>query len=119
MIEKRKFKRMQAHLKLTVSSIFKQNNVKVDHVDAPIIVNNVSRSGIGFTSKGVFPEGFYFNAALQLGNAEDVLFCVVKIIRSQVTDEPEVYSYGCEFVGLPSIFNYIFDEFEADAEESR
>ena len=33
-----------------------------------------------------------------------------------MTDEPDVYSYGCEFVGMPSVFNYIFDEFEAAAE---
>ncbi len=117
MLEKRRFKRIPAHLTLTISSIFKQNNIKVDNIEAPITVINVSRSGIGFISKGVFPEGFYFNAALQLGSSEDdILYCVVKILRSQVTDEPDVYSYGCEFVGMPSVFNYIFDEFEAAAE---
>ncbi len=113
MLEKRRFKRIPAHLTLTISSIFKQNNIKVDNIEAPITVTNVSRSGIGFISKGVFPEGFYFNAALQLGSSEDdILYCVVKILRSQVTDEPDVYSYGCEFVGMPSVF----DEFEAAAE---
>lgn len=118
MLEKRKFKRIPAHLTLTISSIFKQNNINVDNIDAPITVTNVSRNGIGFISKGVFPEGFYFNAALQLGNCEDdILYCVVKIVRSQVTDEADVYAYGCEFVGMPSIFNYVFDEFEAAAKD--
>ena len=117
MLEQSRFIRIPAQLTLTISSIFKQNNIKVDNIEAPITVTNVSRSGIGFISKGVFPEGFYFNAALQLGSSEDdILYCVVKILRSQVTDEPDVYSYGCEFVGMPSVFNYIFDEFEAAAE---
>lgn len=116
MEEKRRCKRVKADLKLTVSSLFKQNNVNVEHVDSPITVTNISRSGIGFISKGVFPEGYYFNAALKLGNEDDILYCVVKIIRSQITDTPDVYAYGCEFVGMPGIFNYIFDEFEAEAE---
>lgn len=115
MVEKRRFKRVKADLKLNVSSLFKQNNVKVEHVDAPIVVHDISRSGIGFTSQGVFPEGYYFNAALQLGDENDILYCVVKIIRSQATDTPGLYSYGCEFVGMPGILGYIFDEFEAKA----
>jgi hypothetical protein len=117
MTEKRRCKRVKADLKLTVSSLFKQNNVKVEHVDSPITVTDISRSGIGFTSRGVFPEGFYFNAALKLGSEEDVLYCVVKIIRSQTTDTPDVYAYGCEFVGMPGILSYIFDEYEAGATE--
>lgn len=117
MVEKRKCKRVKADLKLTVSSLFKQNNVNVEHVDAPITVTNISRSGIGFISKGVFPEGYYFNAALKLGSEEDILYCVVKIIRSQPTEDKDVYAYGCEFIGMPGILNYIFDEYEAEAED--
>lgn len=116
MVEKRKCKRVKADLKLTVSSLFKQNNVNVEHVDAPITVTNISRSGIGFISKGVFPEGYYFNAALKLGSEEDILYCVVKIIRSQPAEDNDIYAYGCEFVGMPGILNYIFDEYEAEAE---
>ena len=116
MVEKRRCKRVQANLSLNISTLFRQNNVKVEHVDAPITVTNISRTGIGFISKGVFPEGFYFNAALQLGDIDDVIYCVVKIIRSQLTDVPGEYAYGCEFVGMPGIFSYIFDEFEANAE---
>ena len=74
-IEKRRHRRVKANLKLNVSTLFKQNNVKIQNVDSPIRVINISKSGIGFESKSVFPIGFYFNAALRLGEEEDVLYC--------------------------------------------
>lgn len=111
MQEKRRSKRIKAHLELNVSSVFKQDNVKVENIESPITVINVSRHGIGFVSKSVLPDGYYFNAALQLGDKDNVLYCVVKIIRCIPTDNGE-YRYGCEYVGLPSIFSYIFEEFE-------
>lgn len=117
MEEKRRFKRVKANLTLNVSSLFKQNNILVNNINSPITVTDVSRGGIGFKSKSVLPEGFYFNAALQLGKQDDILYCVVKIVRCTLSDEPDVYSYGCEFVGLPDILMYIFDEFEAQQEK--
>lgn len=111
MIEKRKAKRMKADLKLNVSSLFKQNNVKISEVDSPIEVLDVSRSGIGFNSKSILPIGFYFNAALQLGSKENILYCVVKIVRCEPLSE-NTYNYGCEFIGLAPILNYIFDDYE-------
>lgn len=114
MEEKRRSKRLDAHLELNISSLFKQNNVLVSNINSPITINNISRNGIGFTSASVLPEGFYFNAALTLGSVEDVLYCVVKIVRSSAIEDSDEYSYGCEFVGLPGILMYIFDEFEAE-----
>lgn len=111
MIEKRNAKRIQVDLKLNVSSLFKQNNVKILNVDSPIEVINVSKTGIGFNSKSVLPLDFYFNAALQLGNENDILYCVVKIIRCDPISKDE-YNYGCEFVGMAPILNYIFDEID-------
>ncbi len=113
MEEKRRSKRIKAHLELNVSSLFKQDNVLVENINAPITVTDVSRHGIGFKTASILPEGYYFNAALRLGSEDDVLYCVVKIVRSVIKDEDVEHTYGCEFVGMPSIFNYIFDEFEA------
>ncbi|WP_034210574.1 PilZ domain-containing protein [Lachnospira multipara] len=111
-IEKRRHRRVEADLKLVVSTLFKQNNVKIQNVDSPIRVINISKSGIGFESQSVFPIGFYFNAALRLGDEDSVLYCVVKIIRCQQLEDPDYYSYGCEFVGMSSILDYIFEEYE-------
>lgn len=112
MQEKRRFKRINANLELNVSSLFKQDNVRVSNINSPITVVNVSKSGIGFTSASVLPKGYYFNAALCLGSHDETIYCVVKIVRCQPVSDSDEYFYGCEFVGMPNILMYIFDEFE-------
>ena len=116
MEEKRHAKRINVDLELNVSSLFKQDNIKISNISSPIEVTNISRTGIGFESKDVLPIGFYFNAALHLGSAENTLYCVIKIIRCQPTEFDE-YEYGCEFVGIAPILNYIFDDFEKSLEK--
>lgn len=112
MEEKRKAPRKHVELDLNVSSLFKQDNVLVNNIDAPVEVTDVSRLGIGFKSAAVLPVGFYFNAALELGSKDNILYCVVKIIRQEPLASDGRYKYGCEYVGLPSVFSYVFDEFE-------
>ena len=109
MTEKRKTKRFPVSLSLRVSTLFKQDNVRISDMNSPISVNNVSKGGIGFVSDSVLPVGYYFNAALHLGNNDDTLYCVIKIIRS-IRKEDGSYSYGAEFVGMAPVLNYIFDE---------
>ena len=41
--------------------------------------------------------------------------CVVRIIR-QAEYADGVFNYGCEFVGMASVFDYIFEEIEQSAE---
>jgi hypothetical protein len=117
-IEKRKYKRYPTSLKLTVSTLFKQNNVQIQNIDSPIEICDISKSGIGFRSEARFPLHYYFNARLTLGeHASDTIFGVVEIVRSMpCTDDPTKTIYGCQFVGLPSIFDYIFDEYEKKIE---
>lgn len=111
MEENRKQKRTNVSLTLEVSSLFKQDNVRVNHINAPIEVKNVSKSGIGFESKSILPIGYYFNARLEFAKAEEALNCVVRIVRqSDIADGKKFY--GCEFVGLSSVFDYIFDGIE-------
>lgn len=113
-IEKRRYKRLKADLTLNVSNLFKQNNVKIRNIDSPITVTDISKSGIGFRAKSILPVDFYFNAALKLGSEEDIIYCVIKIIRCQPVPDSDLYAYGCEFVGLAPILNYIFDEYELE-----
>lgn len=117
MEEKRKSKRYTAKLDLNVSSLFKQDNVKVENINAPITVVDISRGGIGFHSKAVLPLGYYFNASIQINNKEDsTLYCVVKIIRASDMGNG-MTGYGCEFIGLAPVLSYLFEELEAQAEE--
>ena len=117
MLEKRRSKRFIAKLELEISSLFQQDNVKVENINAPITVVDISRSGIGFQSTSSLPVGYYFNACLSLGDEDAKLYCVVKILRS--TDLGNgITSYGCEYVGLAPVLSFIFDEFEQSAEEN-
>lgn len=110
MQEKRRSKRHPITLELEISQLFKQDNVKVEDVDAPIEVINISKLGIGFKSKSVLPLDYYFNAKMSIGDEANVLYCVVKIIRIDSDGEENIY--GCEFVGMAPVFNYIFEEYE-------
>ena len=75
------------------------------------MVKDISKYGLGFISKSILPINYYFNAALKLGSDESTLYCVVKIIRCEALEDDE-YSYGCEFVGLAPVLDYIFEDLE-------
>ena len=106
MIEMRREKRWPIELQLEISSLFKQDNVKVENINAPIEVFDVSKAGIGFRTKSVLPIGYYFNAGYQ-----GTLNCVVRIIRQQQDGDENIY--GCEIVGTASIMDYLFNDYAA------
>ncbi len=110
MEERRKAKRMPVTLTLDIINLYKQDNILVANLNAPIDVINISKTGIGFISESILPLGYYFNANINLIN-QDTLRCVVKIIRSQPLEENKTL-YGCEFIGMATILSYIFDEYD-------
>ena len=117
MIEKRQEKRLPVDLNLEVSSLFHQNNASVENIDAPIEVVDISKSGIGFRSASILPIDYYFNARIQLGSASSALYVVVKIIRvARISDR--MFFYGCEFVGMAPVLNYIFDNYEQELKKT-
>jgi hypothetical protein len=115
MIERRKAKRMPVTLSLEILNLYKQDNVQVSNIHAPIEVVNISKTGLGFISESVLPIGYYFNANINLGN-DDILHSVIQIIRSQPMEDKKTL-YGCEFVGMASILSYIFDEYDSKISE--
>lgn len=110
MIEMRREKRWPAQLHLEISSLFKQDNIKVENINAPIEVIDVSKAGIGFKTESVLPIGYYFNARLELG-VDSALNCVVQIIRQQ--DKGDYFIYGCEIVGVAAIMDYVVNDYAA------
>ena len=106
MIEMRREKRWPAQLHLEISSLFKQDNVKVENINAPIEVIDVSKAGIGFKTE----SGYYFNARLELGG-DSALNCVVRILRQQ--DKGDYFVYGCEIVGAAAIMDYVVNDYAA------
>lgn len=120
MEERRRAKRMPITLSLEILNLYKQDNVQVSNIHAPIELVNISQEGIGFISESILPLGYYFCANIKLGDSEDTLHYVVKIIRRQAIDEKK-NMYGCEFVGMAKILSYIFEEYDnkISAEEDR
>lgn len=111
MLDKRRDKRMSIKLSLEVSSLFRQDNVQVKDINAPIEVTDVSKGGIGFISGSVLPVDYYFNARFDFGGENNAFNGVVRIIRCMELSDGR-YSYGCEFVGKASVFDYIFEDIE-------
>lgn len=116
MIEMRREKRWPAKLNLEISNLFKQDHVKVENINAPIEVIDVSKAGIGFRSASVLPMGYYFNARLTLAE-NDSLNCVVRIIRQQKSGDD--YIYGCEIVGTASIMDYVINDYAASRKNNK
>lgn len=115
MNENKRFKRVPVEIKLKISNLFKQDNVQIKNIDAPIVVKNISKTGIGFESQAVLPVGYYFNAKIQLGDKETSLYSVLKILRMEQRED--TVFYGCEFVGRAEILDFIFNDFDESFED--
>ena len=111
MEEKRRFKRLPVTLSLEVSSLFKQDHQKIEGIDAPIRVTDISKGGVGFVSTADMPLDYYFNACIQLGDESAKLFTVIKLLRKEDLGE-DGFLYGCELVGLAPVLSYIFEDYE-------
>ena len=108
---------MQVELSLKISSLFMQDNIKVENIDAPINVIDISKCGIGFITESILPLNYYFNATINLGDDDASLYCVVKIIRTLELDDG-MHLYGCEMIGLAPVLSFIFDNYEKSLAES-
>ncbi len=116
MIEKRMNERQKVSMSLTISTLFRQNNIEVVNVEAPIEVINISKTGLAFKTDSILPLDYYFNAKLQFGNDENsILYSIIKIIRATlpVNDEDETTIYGCEIVGMTPVHEEILAKYEA------
>mgnify|MGYP002520593940 CR=1 FL=1 len=110
MQEKRKHNRLPIKLTLEVSNLFKQDGVRIDSLDAQIEVFDISKSGIGFMSESKLPIDYYFNATIEFENSDEIILSVVKILYVTPIGDSG-FRYGCEFVGLPSMYDHIFDAY--------
>lgn len=115
MEEKKRCKRVPVEIQLRISDLFRQDNVEIKNIDAPITVKNISKTGIGFISEAVLPVGYYFNAKIQLGDKNSCLYSVVQIVRAD--EREDIVFYGCQFVGRAEILDFIFDGFDEKLKE--
>lgn len=110
MAEQKRCKRIPVQISLNISDLFKQDNVKIKNIDAPIEVKNISKTGVGFETEAILPVGYYFNAKIQLGNQESSLYVVLQIVRAEER-EGRMF-YGSQFVGRAEILDFIFDNYD-------
>ncbi len=117
MHEKRRFERLPIKLNLEVSNLFKQDTPPIKTAEhTEIEVFDISKAGIGFMSTTELPVGYYFNAKLEFETTEEIILSVVKILYMTPIGDSG-YRYGCEFVGLPSMYDHIFEEYGSTISE--
>jgi hypothetical protein len=114
--EKRRHKRIPTEIRITIDSLYKQDDVVISALNEEIEIINISKSGVGFVSVHDLPLGFYFNARISM-DEEKQFYGVLRIIRKQEEfPEKDDFSkdsifYGCEFIGLADILSSSIDEY--------
>lgn len=112
MKERRKFKRLPVEIKLTIESLYRQNNESLEELNESIIVTDVSKTGLGFMTSAELPMDFYFNARIEI-DEDKKFFGVMKIIRKD-QDEDGAFHFGCEFVGMADILTGCLDDYQEE-----
>ena len=96
MDEKRNSRRLDLDVTVELERIDDHKGVttlKLVHVD----ITDLSKSGIGFSSKAALEIGSYYNTKLQIWTKETIE-SVIEIVRCEELDG--VYHYGAKFVGM-------------------
>ena len=110
MLNKRRSERLPIKLTLTISDLFKQDKLVIPNIDSQIVVVDISKHGIGFISECIFPDGYFFNAKIELGSENASIFTVVKIVRSEAVDR-NTFMYGANFEGISDEISVLIDEY--------
>ena len=96
MNEKRKSKRTELLSKIILKRL---DGKRVE--EATIDVTDVSKSGVGFTSRKTLTIGAVYEAYLTIWTRE-VIHAFVEIVRIEKIKD-NVYSYGGIFIGMPEM----------------
>lgn len=111
MKDRRRAMRYPTNINIRIESLYKQDYVAIDNVNEDIMLTDVSKSGVGFSSAHEMPLNYYFNARITFDD-ERFFYSVLKIIR--IIQEEGLVHYGCEFVGLADILAITVDEYGSD-----
>lgn len=111
MIERRKNMRYPVSIKLSIVELYQQDNTGIQNLDSPIVVENISLSGLCFSTECVLPIDYYFNASLAFDQTDvPLVFTTVKILWVDVIDRTH-YRYGCEFTNLSDDMKTIIEKY--------
>ena len=95
MEEKRKSKRVDLSVSVQLERLNQEGVTTVKYMN--IDVNNISKSGIGFTSTHKLELGTYYDTKIQIWTKE-VIDAVLQIVRRE--EENGLYHYGATFIGM-------------------
>ena len=110
MQEKRRNERLPIGIKLSVSSLYKEDSNTIMDLDLAVEVTDISPKGIGFISECILPVGYYFIANIELADDLPQIITDVRIIRSNAIDKVKNH-YGCEFVAISPSVRTMLDDF--------
>ncbi len=96
MDEKRKAKRLDLDVVIELSRIDDDDDVTTVKM-ARVDVADLSRNGIGFTTKQELKIGSFYNTKLQIWT-KDIIEAIIKVVRCK--EEDGLYHYGASFVGM-------------------
>ncbi len=96
MEERRKNKRLELNSRLLIKPLNAEGNPQ----DVMIDIEDVSKTGIGFTCDQPLTIGTVYEGFLTIWTKE-VLHAFLEIIRIEKADD--TYSYGATFVGMPEM----------------
>lgn len=111
MIDNEKQNREPVSIRLSISDLFRQDQNGIHDLDAPVILEDISRKGLSFLSECIFPAGYFFNAALEITQSStETVFTKVKIVHVEIVDCSH-YRYSCIFTDLPAYAAALIDQF--------
>ena len=96
MEEKRSAQRLDLNVALELSRIDDENDITTIKM-ARVDVVDLSRNGIGFTTKQALSIDSFYNTKIQIWT-KDIIEAVIKIVRCKKEDD--VYHYGASFIGM-------------------
>lgn len=113
MVERRRSKRMDLNSKLLVKRLSSGEPEEVS-----IDVQNVSKTGIGFTCDELLDIGAVYEAFLTIWTKE-VIHAFIEIVRIEI--QADGFDYGGLFIGMPEIDLQRIDVYNvvADADKYR
>lgn len=114
MSERRIATRLPVNISLKIESLYRQDHDILEDINESIVVQNISKTGIGFEASHELPLNYYFNAHITI-DEEKHFFGVLKIIRKEGREQR--FFYGCEFVGLASVLSSYIDEYQKEIED--
>ena len=96
MEEKRNAKRLDLNVTIELSRIDDDDDVTTVRM-ARVEVVDLSRSGIGFSTKQELKIGGFYNTKIQIWT-KDIIEAIIKIVRCK--EDNGVYRYGAVFIGM-------------------